>query len=96
MTIRLRILLFFFLAGTLITGGIIGYATIQMRKDAESYYISSSGIQLRLMNTYIETFMKTAIQNAAMLAQNQDFIDGAPSFPDFRGNATDTVFRISD
>lgn len=96
MTIRIRILLFSLLAGTLITSGIIGYATLQMRKDAEAYYISSSTAQLRLMNTYIENFVQTAIQNAAMLAQNEEFIAGASAFPDFSANATETVFRVSD
>jgi len=96
MTIRTRILLFFFLAGTLITCGIIGYTTFQMRKDAESYYVSSSSSQLRLMNIYIENFVKTSIQNATMLAQSPDFIAGSGSFPDFRKNEKETVFRVSD
>ena len=57
MTIRTRILLVFILAVLLISSGVIGYATVQMRDDAQDYYVSSSSAQLRLMNDYIETFM---------------------------------------
>jgi len=96
MTIRTRILLFSFIAGTLITGGIITYSTLQMRRDAESYYISSSSAQLRLMNIYIETFVNTAINNAEALTRNPDFAKAGSIFPNYTSTTTETVFRLRD
>lgn len=81
MTIRTRIILVFVSAVLLMAGGVIGYATVQMRNDAQEYYVSSSSAQLRLMNDYIETFVNTALHNAAMLAGDDEFANAQDIFP---------------
>ena len=84
MTIRTRFLLAFIGTILLIAGGVISYVAVQMRDDAESYYISSSSVELRLMNDYIEEFLKTAINNAAIAAKDVA-IAGPGHFSPLRG-----------
>lgn len=96
MTIRTRIFLVFTLAIILIAGGVIGYATVQMRADAQDYYISSSGAQLRLMNDYIETFMDTAVHNAAILAKDKEFASVKDIFPRYVDKNSETVFSFAE
>lgn len=81
MTIRTRFLLAFIGTILLIAGGVISYVAVQMRDDAESYYISSSSVELRLMNDYIEEFLKTAINNAAIAAKDAEFAGAGGIFP---------------
>lgn len=95
MTIRSRILLVFITAVLLIAGGVIGYATVQMRDDAEDYYVSSSGAQLRLMNDYIETFINTAVHNAAMLAKDVELADAVDVFPRYVEKDSETTFSFA-
>lgn len=96
MTIRTRILLVFVMAVLLIAGGVIGYATVQMRDDAQAYYVSSSSAQLRLMNDYIETFIDTAVHNAAMLANDVELITAAAVFPRYVEKNTETSFSFAE
>ena len=91
MTIRTRFLLAFIGTILLIAGGVISYVAVQMRDDAESYYISSSSVELRLMNDYIEEFLKTAINNAAIAAKEAGGI-----FPRYVEKDVETVFRVAD
>ncbi|MDE7065745.1 MAG: chemotaxis protein, partial [Desulfovibrionaceae bacterium] len=96
MTIRTRFLLSFIVSLTLIAGGVISYVFLQMRKDAEAYYLSSSSVQLRLMNDYIEMFINTAINNAGMLAKDAEFAEARDIFPRYTEKNTETVFRMAD
>ena len=96
MTIRTRILLVFILAVLLISSGVIGYATVQMRDDAQDYYVSSSSAQLRLMNDYIETFMSTAVHNAAILANDVEFANAANVFPRYVEKDSETTFSFAE
>lgn len=96
MTIRARIILVFVSAVLLMAGGVIGYATVQMRSDAQDYYVSSSSVQLRLMNDYIETFMNTAVHNAAMLATDEEFANAQDIFPRYVEKDSETSFSFAD
>ncbi|MBS6830334.1 MAG: methyl-accepting chemotaxis protein [Desulfovibrio sp.] len=96
MTIRTRFLLAFIMAILLIAGGVISYVAVQMRNDAEGYYISSSGVELRLMNDYIEEFLKTAINNAAIAAKDTEFSGSKGIFPRYVEKDVETVFRVAD
>ncbi len=96
MAIRTRIFLVFTLAIILIAGGVIGYATVQMRADAQDYYVSSSGAQLRLMNDYIETFMDTAVHNAAILAKDKELATARNIFPRYVDKDSETVFSFAE
>ena len=90
MTIRARILLVCISTLLLIVGGVIGYVTVQMRNDAQSYYMSSSGERLRLMNDYIEAFVNTAVHDAAILANDAGLANAAGHFPRYVENDSDT------
>ncbi|WP_297825795.1 methyl-accepting chemotaxis protein [uncultured Desulfovibrio sp.] len=96
MTIRTRIILVFVSAVLLMAGGVIGYATVQMRNDAQEYYVSSSSAQLRLMNDYIETFVNTALHNAAMLAGDDEFANAQDIFPNYVEKDSETSFSFSE
>ena len=96
MTIRTRFLLAFIGTILLIAGGVISYVAVQMRDDAESYYISSSSVELRLMNDYIEEFLKTAINNAAIAAKDAEFAGAGGIFPRYVEKDVETVFRVAD
>ncbi|MBQ4133336.1 MAG: HAMP domain-containing protein [Desulfovibrionaceae bacterium] len=96
MTIRMRILLLFIISGLVISGGVIGYSTVQMRKDAEAYYVSSSGAQLRLMNDYIENFVDSALGSIGTLARYTEFDEAQNVFPRYVDKPTETVYRIAD
>ena len=96
MTIRTRFLLAFIGTILLIAGGVISYVAVQMRDDAESYYISSSSVELRLMNDYIEEFLKTAINNAAIAAKDTEFAGAGGIFPRYVEKDVETVFRVAD
>ncbi len=96
MTIRTRIVLGFVLAVLIIAGGVISYVAVQMRRDAESYYAASSGMQLKLMNDYIETFVKNAINSAAVIARNEQFVMAENVFPRYVDKNTETIFRVAD
>ena len=96
MTIRTRFLLAFITGILLIAGGVISYVAVQMRENAESYYISSSGVELRLMNDYIEEFLKTAINNAGIAAKDVEFAEAKGVFPRYVEKDTETVFRVAD
>jgi len=67
-----------------------------MRADAQDYYISSSGAQLRLMNDYIETFMDTAVHNAAILAKDKEFASVKNIFPRYVDKNSETVFSFAE
>ncbi len=95
MTIRTRIILVFVLAVMFMAGGIISYTTVQMRNDAKGYYVSSSSAQLRLMNDYIETFMNTAMHNAAMLANDTEFVAAQDIFPRYVEKDSETSFSFA-
>ena len=90
MTIRARILLVCISTLLLIVGGVIGYVAVQMRNDAQSYYMSSSGEHLRLMNDYIEAFVNTAVHDAAILANDAGLANAAGHFPRYVENDSDT------
>lgn len=96
MTIRMRIILVFVSAVLIMACGIIGYATVQMRDDAQKYYVSSSNVQLRLMNDYIETFMETAVHNAAMLAGDEELATSGSVFPRYVEKDSETIFSFKE
>ena len=96
MTIRTRFLLSVIVSIILIAGGVISYVSLQMRKDAEAYYRSSSGVQLRLMNDYIETFLRTAVRNAGIVANDAEFAGARDVFPRYVEKNAETVFRVAD
>lgn len=96
MTIRMRILLLFFVSGVIISGGVISYVTVQMRNDAEAYYVSSSSAQLLLMNDYIESFVGSAIGTIRALAQDTEFNEAKGVFPRYVDKTAETVYRLAD
>ena len=95
MSIKARIVFAFVLSGLLISSGVIGYVTIQMRNDARNNYISSSGTQLRLMTDYIEAFMQAAMGNISALAQSDELVTAKDIFPRLVDKPTKTVYRLN-
>ena len=83
MSIKLRIILGFFLTILLTASGGIFFASMQMRDDADSEFSQSSGRQLSLLDDYLENFLRTAQANAALVASMADLVALADSMPNF-------------
>ena len=83
MSIRLRIILGFFLTILLTASGGIIFATMQMRDDANLEFAQTSRRQLALLNDYLENFLKTARTNAAFLAASEGMAHMADIMPNF-------------
>ena len=83
MSIKLRIILGFFLTILLTASGGIFFASMQMRDDADSEFSQSSGRQLSLLDDYLENFLRTAQTNAALVASMTDLVALADSMPNF-------------
>ncbi|WP_300773480.1 methyl-accepting chemotaxis protein [uncultured Desulfovibrio sp.] len=83
MSIKLRIILGFFLTILLTASGGIFLASMQMRDDADSEFSQSSGRQLSLLDDYLENFLRTAQTNAALVASMTDLVALADSMPNF-------------
>ncbi len=96
MTIRMRMLLMSLFTGLLIAGGVVSYVGVQMRSDAEGYYVSSSTAQLHLMNDYIENFVQTALGNISVLAEDADLVQARGVFPRYVEKTSETVYRVAD
>ena len=92
MSIKLRIVLGFFLTILLTASGGIFFASMQMRDDADSEFAQSSGRQLFLLNDYLENFLRTAQTNAALVAGMTDLIDVAGSMPNFSSTTKDSEY----
>ena len=92
MSIKLRIVLGFFLTILLTASGGIFFASMQMRDDADSEFAQSSGRQLFLLNDYLENFLRTTQTNAALVAGMTDLIDVAGSMPNFSSTTKDSEY----
>ncbi len=92
MSIKLRIVLGFFLTILLTASGGIFFASMQMRDDADSEFAQSSGRQLFLLNDYLENFLRTAQTNATLVAGMTDLIDVAGSMPNFSSTTKDSEY----
>ena len=95
MSIKLRIVLGFFLTILLTASGGIFFASMQMRDDADSEFAQSSGRQLFLLNDYLENFLRTAQTNAALVAGMADLTELAGSMPNFTSSTKDSDYAAA-
>ena len=92
MSIKLRIILGFFLTILLTASGGIFVAGMQMRDDADSEFAQSSGRQLNLVDDYLENFLRTAQINASLVASMADLTELADSMPNFSAATKDSEY----
>ena len=92
MSIKLRIILGFFLTILLMASGGIFFAGMQMRDDADSEFAQSSGRQLNLLDDYLENFLRTAQINASLVASMADLTELADSMPNFSAATKDSEY----
>ncbi len=83
MSIRLRIILGFLLTIFLTAIGGTIFSTLQMRDDANEKFAQTSRRQLALLNDYLDSFIKTARTNAAILATTEGLAGLADIIPNF-------------
>ncbi len=96
MTIKFRIILGFLLAILLVSASTIALTALQMRDDANGYFIASAGRQQHLLNGMLEQFLDTAQKNAGQVASSRAMAAAfaAHVFPNFSKTTTDGVFSV--
>ncbi|WP_300786279.1 methyl-accepting chemotaxis protein [uncultured Desulfovibrio sp.] len=92
MSIKLRIILGFFLTILLTASGGIFVASMQMRDDADDEFAQSTGRQLDLLNDYLDNFLRTARTNAALVASTEQLQGMADKMPNFASTTQDSDY----
>ena len=95
MSIKLRIILGFFLTILLTASGGIFFASMQMRDDADDEFAQSTGRQLSLLNDYLDNFLRTARTNAALMAATEQLQGMADKMPNFASTTQDSDFAAA-
>lgn len=96
MTIKLRIILGFFLSTVILATSIMIDVLFTMRQSAVDAYETASSQQLELVNANVDALIGTAKRDMAVLARDPLIMRGVEVAPIFEGNNGKTLFRHSD